>query len=264
MGIYDTIMLILLGAAAFIGWRKGMVSQVASIVSLLASFIVAANFYDRVASSISAPEPWNRVAGFVVTYLGTSLVVWFFFKQIRRSVAAMKLGDFDRQLGSLLGLSKGIALVTIITLVAVNLLTPGPREAIAQSRSGDAVQKIVHWVEPVMPNRVQEFLANYIQQLDEVLGADQDPYGIGAQQAGEGYPYPNPNSGGPYPNSGGPFPPPDAYPPYAPRPSYGQHDPSPQPGYPSGQTQPHYIPARPDSESNHWRSSAGETGTRYE
>ncbi len=73
MGIYDTIVLIVLGAAAFIGWRKGMVSQVASIVSVVASFMVATMFHERVAGSINAPEPWDRIAGFAIVYLGTSL-----------------------------------------------------------------------------------------------------------------------------------------------------------------------------------------------
>ena len=255
MGIYDTIMLLLLGAATFIGWRKGMVSQVAAIASLLASFFVAANFYERVAGSIAAPDPWNRVAAFVVIYLGTSFVIWLFFKQIRRSVKAMQLGDFDRQMGGLFGLAKGIAIVTVITLVAVNLLTPGPREAIAQSRSGGAVQKIVYLVAPIMPTRVQDFLAGYVQRLDEVLGTGQDPYGAGPQQAGGGYPYPPQNG----------IPPSYSEPPQ--EPAFGSHYPPPQPGYQPGYTppaQPQYSPPQPSPQPYDWRSSAQENGTRYE
>jgi membrane protein required for colicin V production len=247
MGIYDTIMLLLLGAATFIGWRKGMVSQVAAIVSLLASFFVAANFYQRVAGSISAAEPWNSVAAFVIVYLATSFVIWLFFKQIRRSVNALQLTDFDRQMGALLGLAKGVAIVTLMTLVAVNLLTPGPREAIAQSRSGTAVQKVVYLVSPIMPARVQDFLAGYVQRLDEVLGTGQDPY-----QAGGGYPYG----------------PPSRYPPGSnEEPTFGSNAPPFPPGSPTYQP-PQYIPPQPSQPAYEpaydWRSSAQQDGPRYE
>ena len=245
MGIYDTIMLLLLGAVTFIGWRKGMVSQVASIVALLASFFVAASFYQRVAGSISAPDPWNRVAAFVLIYLGTSFVVWLFFKQIRRSVKALQLGDFDRQMGGLFGLTKGVALVTIITLVAVNLLTPSPREAIAQSRTGGAVQKVVYLVGPIMPTRVQEFLAGYVQRLDEVLGTGGEPYGV---------------AGGTYPQDEYPT----AHPERPEGPTFGSNYPPPQPGYQPGNTQPQYIPPQPNPPPYDWRSSAGQGDSRYE
>jgi membrane protein required for colicin V production len=247
MGIYDTIMLIFVAALAFTGWRKGMVSQLASIVSLIASFFVAASFYERVAVSISAPAPWNSVAAFVVTYLGTSLVVWLFFKQIRSSVKRMQLGDFDRQLGGLLGIAKGVALATIITLVAVNLLTEGPRQAIAQSRSGVVVSKIVHVVGPMMPGRVQEFLASYVQRLDEVLGNPtnpyQDPYGQGGYQVESGSPSGYP----PAPGTG-------YADPYSPSRGYGQYPPQP------GTGQPQYAPP---SQPYPYRSSTQEQ-SRYE
>ena len=244
MGIYDTIMLIIMGAAVFIGWRKGMVSQVAAIVSLVASFFVATNFYERVAGTISAAEPWNRIAGFVIVYLGTSLVVWIFFRQIRLSVKRMQLGDFDRQMGGLLGIAKGTALVTIITLVAVNLLTPGPRQAIAQSRSGYLVSHVVHVIDPIMPSRVQQFLAGYVRRLDEVVGTPADPYQTPIR--GErGYP----------PLAEPRYPPPANYPPANYSPTYGN-----RPAYGSQQ----YVPPTQDPQWYDQRSSTDLNLPRYE
>ena len=194
MGIYDALMLAIVVVAAFLGWRKGMVSQVASIVSLVASFFVAMNFYEQAAVHIKASEPWNKIGGFVLLYLGTALIVWLFFKSIRSSVEQMKLRDFDYQMGALLGAAKGVALACIITLLAVNLAAPASRLAIIQSKSGSVVSRLVHTFGPHMPARMQPFLTQYVQRLDEALGTpgsnpylDRDPFG---------QPYADPNSYG--------------------------------------------------------------------
>lgn len=180
MGIYDTLMLVIVVVAAFLGWRKGMVSQVASIVSLVASFVVATNFYEQAAVHVRAGEPWNRIGAFVLLYAGTALVVWLFFKSIRSSVEQMKLRDFDYQMGALLGAAKGAALACIVTLLAVNLLNPSARLAIIQSKSGGVVSRLVHTFGPNMPARMQPFLTQYVQRLDEALSAPQTPYGTPA------------------------------------------------------------------------------------
>ena len=200
MGIYDALMLASIGVAAFLGWRKGMLSQVASIVSLVASFFVAMNFYEQAAVHIKASEPWNKIGGFVLLYLGTALIVWLFFKSIRSSVEQMKLRDFDYQMGALLGAAKGVALVCIITLLAVNLLTPTSRLAIIQSKSGGVVSRLVHTFGPHMPARMQPFLTQYVQRLDEALGTPgspqvpTSPY-VNRDPFGQPYAEPNPYGG---------------------------------------------------------------------
>ncbi len=113
----------------------------------------------------------------------------------------MKLRDFDRQLGAVLGAAKGIVIVTVMTLVCVNLMTTAAREAIAQSRSGLIVSRFVHTVGPMTPPRLQELLANYVQQLDEVIGQPSGgdpyrPYQVDGSNPNYGYPT---NPSGQYP-----------------------------------------------------------------
>ena len=239
MQIYDTIMLLVVATTAFLGWRKGVVSQVASIVSLIASFFVAANYYEEAAVHVTAAEPWNQIGAFVGLYLVTALVVWLFFKSIRSSVERMKLRDFDHQMGGLLGAAKGVAIVCVITLVAVNLLTPSTQTAIVQSKSGSVVSRLVHTFGPFMPQRMQPFLAQYVQRLDEAMGNSGGPYGTPT----DGYP-----STGPYA---------DQYPsPYG--------NPYSSPTSTSGQTpnQNYLPPANPPSWPN-YPESAGQPGSEF-
>ncbi len=171
MGVFDTIVLLVLCAASFLGWQNGAVSQLAALVSLVAGAFVAANYYPQIAVHIGAPEPWNNIAAGVIAYLATSMIVWLVFRTVRSSIDALKLGGFDRQVGALLGAAKGLAIVVVLTLVMVSLMPTGPDKVIGQSRSGLVVQRIVHTLGPVMPGRVQEILAAPVQQLDAVLQA---------------------------------------------------------------------------------------------
>ncbi len=207
MQIYDTIMLVVVAVTAFLGWRKGMVSQVASIVSLIASFFVASNYYQQAAIHVNAPAPWNQIVAFGGLYLGTALVVWVLFKSVRSSVESMKLRNFDYQMGGLLGAAKGVAIACAITLVAVNLMTPTTSTPIVQSKSGGIVSRLVHTVGPFMPQRMQPFLAQYVQRLDEAIGTPGSPYGLPADP-GHSNPY-LPTS--PYAGPGTSYPPQNPY-----------------------------------------------------
>ena len=247
MQIYDTIMLVVVATAAFLGWRKGMVSQVGAIVSLFASFFVASTFYRQAAMHVNAPAPWNEWAAAGGLYLGTALIVWVFFKSIRSSIERMKMKDFDHQMGGLLGGIKGIAIACAVTLFAVNLLTPSMRTPIVESKAGGIVSRLVHTVGPFMPQRMQPFLVQYVQRLDEAIGVPGQPYGTPTDNR---YPYAgqDPSYGYPsYPSAPSPGSNPYGTQPYGTTPSGGygqspQYDPPTNPpswpNYPESAGQP--------------------------
>ena len=80
---YDIIMLIVLAIATFMGFRKGIVWQVASILAIFASYFVAVRYRDVVASRINAEPPWNTALAMLVVYVGTSLAIWILFRFVR-------------------------------------------------------------------------------------------------------------------------------------------------------------------------------------
>ena len=151
MGIYDLIVLGVILLTSLLGWRKGLATQVASIVSIVASFVVAVRFREPVAARIDAAEPWNRFAAMLILYLGTSLVIWLIFRQVRTSIERLKLREFDRQMGAVFGALKGIALASVGTLFAFTLLEEPQRQGIIHSRSGVWIAKLLNNSTAIMP-----------------------------------------------------------------------------------------------------------------
>ena len=63
----------------------------------------------------------------LILYVGTSLVIWVIFNVMSSMIDGLKLADFDKQLGGVFGLVKGLVLCSVITLFAVSLFVSSGR-----------------------------------------------------------------------------------------------------------------------------------------
>jgi membrane protein required for colicin V production len=166
--IYDLIMIVVLAAAALLGFWKGLAWQVASVGSIVLSYFVAYNFRDVVASKIQADPPWNTFMAMLLLYLGTMMVVWIGFRFVKGFIEQVKLSEFDRHAGALLGAVKGALICVLITFFAITLLGDSQKKQIATSYSGQA---IVQGIDNI-PIAVPEEVHGVLQKLRDQLVAD--------------------------------------------------------------------------------------------
>ncbi len=164
---YDLLMIIVLVAAVVWGAWKGFAWQVASLGSMIASYIVALTFRQHVARFIDASPPWNMFVSMLILFLGTSLVVWVGFNLVAEVIEKVKLKEFDRQIGAIFGLAKGVLLCVLITLFAVTLLSDQQRQAICNSRSGYYIAVLLDKADGVIPGELHQVLDPYIDRLDQ-------------------------------------------------------------------------------------------------
>lgn len=167
MQVYDLIMLSVLVLATLFGAWKGLAWQVASIASIVVSFIVACQFREPVAALLRASPPWNTFLAMLILFLGCSLTIWIAFRFVSELIERVKLKEFDRHAGAVLGLARGILWCVIITLFAVTLLGQSQQRAIVDSRSGYYIAMLLDRARGVMPDELREVLAPYMQTLDQ-------------------------------------------------------------------------------------------------
>jgi membrane protein required for colicin V production len=167
---YDIIMLALLAVATLYGFWRGMAWQIASLASLVASYFVSLHFSPQIAPLFGRQAPLNRFAAMLAIYLGTSLAIWMVFRLVRRFINQVRLTEFDRQAGALLGAAKGVLLCVAVTFFAVSLSAPA-REAILKSRSGFYIARLLDQAEAVMPPELHQTLNPYLRKLDALDGA---------------------------------------------------------------------------------------------
>lgn len=173
MQSYDLIMIIVLAAAALFGAWKGFVWQLASVASMVASYIVAYQFREPLAAQLTtqfqAPAPWNMFLSMLILFLGTGIAVWIGFGLIHKTIDQLKLKDFDRQIGAAVGLVKGGLICIIITFFGLMLLGDNEKKTIVNSHSGRLIAKVIHQAEPVLPREVHTVLDPYLQKLEDQL-----------------------------------------------------------------------------------------------
>ena len=218
---YDILMLGVMAIAVIRGYSKGLAWQISSIASILVSYFVAYRFKDRLAVHIEMADPWRGLVAMMVLFVGTSLVIWVIFQNIKGGIEKAKLKDFDHQLGAIFGGVKGAAWCTAITIVALSFLQPGMSQQIVNSRSGGYIARILSNSKRLIPSEVQQVVQPYIERAENQLQDRNE------QQLNDGFAPIEDGMGQAYPPQAG-------YPP----------QPQPQPSYPS---QPQSPPSQQPS-----------------
>jgi membrane protein required for colicin V production len=168
MQTYDVVMLVVLLGMAILGAWKGMVWQLASLAAIVVSGGVAVHFSTPLAPLFSKTEPWNRFLAMLVLYILTSLAIWLLFRLVSGIVDRVKLKEFDRQMGALFGLAKGLLLCVVITFFAVTL-SESARQMVLKSYSGVAIARLTRNANPILPEDVRAVVGKYIDELDHKL-----------------------------------------------------------------------------------------------
>ena len=189
METYDIVMLVVLIGTALFGAIKGFAWQLASIGSIVVSYMGAYNFREPLSQSIHAEPPWNRFLAMLILFIGTSLVIWVAFRMVSNTIDRLRLKEFDRQIGALFGLAKGGLYCILVTMFGVTLLGDGVREKIVVSRSGHYIASVLDRSEAIIPEEFQEVLEDTPVLVSD-LGHEYHAYGlyVGDTVARDGYP----------------------------------------------------------------------------
>jgi membrane protein required for colicin V production len=191
MDTYDILMIAVLGLTTFWGLWKGLAWQVASLTAIVASYFMALGFSEPLAPMFGSEAPLNRFIAMFVLYMGTSLVVWIAFRFVKGFINRLRLQEFDRQIGAIVGLAKGVVFCVVITFFAVTLTATG-RDSVLHSNSGHYIALLLNRADPMIPSDIHKVLDPYLNRLETELQPDASA------------PAPTRASGAPPPTSGPP------------------------------------------------------------
>lgn len=102
---------------AVLGFSKGFIRQLASIVGLIAGLLIAralfASVGERLAEELGTPLTFAQVVAFILIWLVVPIVFLFLASALTRVIDIVKLGFVNRMLGAGLGALKYMLLVGI-------------------------------------------------------------------------------------------------------------------------------------------------------
>lgn len=174
MQTYDFLMLAVLIGTAVFGFVKGMAWQIASLASIVVSYFAALKFAARIAPIFGDSEPWNKYVAMLVVYIACSFAIWLVFRVVAQAIDRVKLKEFDRQMGALVGVAKGVLFCVAITFFAVTLLPAEKKEEVLASRSGHYIGVLLTKAESIVPPEFQDTVGPLLHKVNERVNPDFD------------------------------------------------------------------------------------------
>ena len=125
MSALDIFVIILLGGGAIIGFVRGLVHEMLSLLAWVVSIVMLRLFHTPVSAGLegaAGSATAAAVLAFVLLFLPTFIFMKILARSIGKKSRTSMLGPFDRVLGSGFGLLKGLLAATLFFLLA-NLAT---------------------------------------------------------------------------------------------------------------------------------------------
>lgn len=149
---FDWGVVLVIGVSALLGWLRGAIREVFALLALLGALFAARWLAGDVASWLPDSIPGSGirtlVAGFAV-WIAAWIALTLLGLWLRQLTHGFGFGSADRFFGTLFGLTRGLAIVLIVVLVASH--TPLSRQhfwqrAIMSASLERAAERIFSWV----------------------------------------------------------------------------------------------------------------------
>lgn len=162
---YDLLILAILIYSLIRGAMKGIIWQLAAIAAIVLCFFFSESASLLIAPHIGLKAPLNRWVAMLLLYFVFSFASFALARALREGLEKAKFEDFDRHLGALFGLAKGVLFAVVLTFFVVTIWE-GSRSYITQTYSGYYAAVLMDRLHPVMPEELTKVLDPYINNLD--------------------------------------------------------------------------------------------------
>lgn len=163
---YDFGVLLVLLFCLYRGASKGVAWQVAGIGALVLCFIFATPLSSVVAPTIPLEPPLNRWVAMLGIYLFFSFATFAVARAFREILEKARFQEFDKHLGAIFGLLKGLLFSLVFTFFIV-AISEKARDYVLTTHTGHYAAIIMDRLNPIMPEELHAILEPYIHTLDD-------------------------------------------------------------------------------------------------
>lgn len=165
---YDVLAVAIVAFSTIRGAMKGVIWQVAAIAGLVLCFVFSESISAAAGPYVHLEPPLNNWVVMIGAYLVFSLGSFSIARLVTEWLEKIKFGDFNRHLGAIFGFAKGVVIVLVLTFFSVTV-SENMHDVLQNSRTGPIAANIMYHLHPVMPEKLHDALARYINihKLDD-------------------------------------------------------------------------------------------------
>ena len=160
MTIFDYTVLFIIGISIVISMMRGAVREILSLLGWLAAFYVAKTYATQLIPLLPADIPTDSLkvlAAFLILFLGVLLVASLLSIALSSLLKKIGLGWFNRFMGALFGLARGLFIVSILVFLAG--LTSIPKDARwTNAMFSSPLESLVVSALPYLPESVAKYV----------------------------------------------------------------------------------------------------------
>jgi membrane protein required for colicin V production len=157
MNFFDIIIIALIALLVINGFRKGFIVSLATLAALILGIWVAVHFSNYLDSTLmehlKPSRKWLPILSFTITFLLVVLGILLVAKLMEKLFDMVGLGFINRFAGALLGLLKGVILVSVIIFIVAAIDPKGKWLTPADKKGSFFYSR----VEPVFPQLMKVF-----------------------------------------------------------------------------------------------------------
>ncbi|MGL4943798.1 MAG: CvpA family protein [Thermoguttaceae bacterium] len=165
MTSFDFVLILLLLFLAWRGWRRGIITQVTSVVGLVVGSFAALRGSVILAPLIPLQDPLRYYVAMVLLFVGAVIAAHIVGRVVRGAVNLLYLGWLDHLVGLALGVVKCV-LIAVVIIFGCVMVSETTGRWVTQSFSGPFGVAIIRATERMIPPDVCERLHEQLAKFD--------------------------------------------------------------------------------------------------
>ena len=169
MTILDIILIIPLGWLVFLGWKKGVIREAATLAGIVAGIWAAVHLSQWVASLLGLTGESSILIAFFVTFVGALVLTYLLGRSIERMVKSAHLSLANKLAGATLGMLKALCILAVI-LNGIVLLDRHEKVITPDTREKSILYKPVYSTGNLLVSSLKDFINEHKDLPDKVIG----------------------------------------------------------------------------------------------
>ena len=160
MSILDIILAVPMLALIFMGWRKGIVREVATLAGVLAGIWAAVHLSQMVAELLNLNGENAVLAAFLVCFVGALVLAWMLGRIVESLLKAGNLSILNRVAGAVLGMLKALCILSVL-LNTIVMLDTGEMILKPEQKENSILYKPVYTTGNRLTDSLKQFIADH-------------------------------------------------------------------------------------------------------
>lgn len=169
MTILDILLLIPLGWLVFLGWRKGVIREAATLAGIVAGIWAAVNLSKLVANLLGLTGTSAILIAFFITFVGALVLTYLLGRSIERLVKSAHLSLANKIGGATLGMAKALCILAVI-LNGIVLLDKNEELINRETREKSLLYTPVYKTGNLLISTLKDFIDEHKDLPDKIVG----------------------------------------------------------------------------------------------